>query len=228
MKKLLTIALTLLMFLSVNALAQEESSIGGINYNDLEKYIALAKQNFPKKKMFEQRVKNSKTAIPLAQLSYLDIFSASYFYRPGERSVLDPINPYNVNGIQFGVSTSLGTLLSRPFQVKRAKGEYKIAQLEDEEYTTTLTMEVKRRYYDYILMLAQLKMNTKNAQDNRSIFENSKTKFEKGEITLDVYNQSRVAQSGADLGQIQAEIAYLKAKDLLEEVIGGKLSDVKN
>lgn len=227
MKKLLNTVLALLMFSSMSAVAQESIN-PEIKYADLEKYIALAKENFPKKKMFEQRVKNSKTAIPLAQLSYLDIINASYFYRPGDRSVIDPINPYNVNGIQFGISVSLGSLLSKPFQVKRAKGEYKIAQLEDEEYTTTLTMEVKRRYYDYILMVEQLKMNTKNAQDNRSIFESFKTKFEKGEITLDAYNQSRVTQSGTDLGKIQAEIAYLKAKDLLEEIIGVKLEEVKN
>ncbi|MBB5436386.1 outer membrane protein TolC [Pedobacter sp. AK017] len=226
MKTLLKIALFSSMFIAFGASAQQ-SVIGEINYNDLENYISLAKKNFPRKKMFEERVKLSKVGVTTSQLSYLDIFNASYYYRPSDRRVIDPINPYNVNGVQFGVNISLGSFLSKPFDVKRSKGEYKISQLEDEEYNTTLTMEVKRRYYDYILMLKQLKINTQSAQDNKSVTESLKNKFEKGEITLDAYNQSRIAQSGTDLSQIQAEVNYLKAKDLLEEMIGVKLSDVK-
>lgn len=226
MKKLFNITFFALLLTSFNVFSQE-SVISGINYNDLDKYIELAKQNFPKRKMFEERVKISKTGITTAQLSYLDLLNVSYFYRPNDRNVIDPINPYNVNGVQFGISVSLGSLLSKPFEIKRARSEYRIAKLEDEEYNTTLTMEVKRRYYDYILMMGQLKLTTQNAQDNKGVAESLRNKFEKGEITLEAYNQSRVAQSSSDSALIQAEVNYLKAKDLLEEVIGTKLSDVK-
>lgn len=226
MKKLLNMVLASLMLLSVDALAQE-SVIPQINQTDIEKYISLAKQNNHRKKTFEERSIGVKTAIPIAQLSYLDIFSASYFYRPQDRQVLDPINPYNVNGFQFGINVSLGSLLSKPFMVKRAKSEYKVAKLESEEYNAQLETQVKARYYDYILQLNQLKIFTQSAQDSKSVSQGLKNKFEKGEITLDNYNQSRIAQSAADISQIQAEINYLKAKDLLEEMIGVKLSDVK-
>jgi outer membrane protein TolC len=226
MKKLLNIILVSLMLLTTDATAQE-SIIPEINYSDLEKYITLAKKNYTRKKIFETRKEVVKTGIPIAQVSYLDIFNASYFFRPENNSVLDPVNPYNVNGLQFGINVNLGSFLQKPFQVKRAKAEYKIAELEEQEYNEQLTMEVKRRYYDYILMSKQLKINTQNAQDNKSVSETQKNKFEKGEITLDAFNQSRLAQSGASAGQIQAEINYLKTKDLLEEIIGVKLSEVK-
>lgn len=226
MKKLLNIVLASLMFLSVDAIAQE-SIISEIKYADLEKYISLAKQNYPRKKIFDTRKESIKTQVPIAQLAYLDIFTASYFYRPDQQSVIDPVNPYNVNGFQFGINVNLGTLLQKPFMVKRAKAEYRIAQYEAEEYDTQLTMEVKRRYYDYIQQINQLKIYTQSAQENKEVTDGLRSKFEKGEITLDVYSQSRINRSAASTSRIQAEINYLKAKDSLEEIIGQKLSEVK-
>jgi outer membrane protein TolC len=226
MKKLLKITLILLFFTSVNTFAQE-SIIGEINYKDLEKYISLARENYPRKKIFEAKKEEVKTQIPVAQLSYLDMFNANYFYRPQGKQVLDPVNPYNVNGFQFGINLNLGSLLQKPFQVKRAKSEYKIAKLEAEEYDNQLVLEVKKRYYDYIQQLSQLKINTLSAQDNKGVADILRNKFEKGEITVDAYNQSRIAQSVAATAKIQSEINYLKAKDLLEEIIGTKLADIK-
>ena len=52
-------------------------------------------------------------------------------------------------------------------------------------------------------------------------------KFEKGEITLQAYNSSRISASGADSSRIQAEIEFLKAKNALEDIIGKKLDQVK-
>jgi outer membrane protein TolC len=226
MKKLLIIVLTSLMYLSIDVAAQE-SIIPEIKYADLEKYISLAKQNYPRKKIFETRKEVLKTAIPIANLAYLDMFSASYFYRPEKQSVLDPVNPYSVNGFQFGLNFNLGSFLQKPFMVKRAKAEFKIAQLEDEEYNTQLEMEVKRRYYDYIQLINQLKISTQNAQDSKEVNQGVRRRFEKGEVTLDLYSQSRINQSAASTSKIEAEIAYLKAKDSLEEIIGQKLSDIK-
>jgi outer membrane protein TolC len=226
MKKLLKIVLIFLMFTSIRTYAQE-SIIPEIKYADLEKYISLAKQNYPRKKIFEERKIVAKTGIPMAQLSYLDIFNASYFYRPQDKSVLDPINPYNVNGFQFGININLGNVLQKPFMVKKAKSDYKIAQLEAEEYNAQIEREVKERYYDYILQLNQLKIYTLSAQDNKTVTDGLRNKFEKGEITLDAYSQARINQSAASTARIQAEVTYLKAKDSLEEIIGQKLSDVK-
>jgi outer membrane protein TolC len=226
MKKLLIIVLTLMSSLTIEAVAQE-SIIPEIKYADLDKYIALAKQNYPRRKIFETRQEVLKTAIPMANFSYLDMFSASYFYRPEKRAVIDPLNPYNVNGFQFSVNFNLGNFLQKPYMVKRAKAEYKISQLEAEEYDTQLEMEVKTRYYDYIQLVNQLKIATQSAQDSKEVSDGVRRRFEKGEVTLDVYSQSRINQSAASTARIEAEIAYLKAKDALEEIIGEKLSEVK-
>ena len=226
MKKLVNIIVASLMFLSVDVVAQE-SIIPEINYADIEKYITLAKKNYPRRKILEAQKESIKTGIPMAQVSYLDMFNANYFYRPEDKSVLDPINPYNVNGFQFSINFDLGNFLQKPFLVKKAKAEYKVAQLEAEEYNMQLEREVKTRYYDYIQQVSQLKINTQSAQDNKGVAENLRNKFERGEITIDAYNQSRVAVSASSSAKIQVEIAYLKAKDALEEIIGEKLAGVK-
>ncbi|MDN3585408.1 TolC family protein [Pedobacter aquatilis] len=223
MKTLKKITLAFLIFFSINAAAQE-TIIPEIKYADLEKYIELAKQNYPRRKMAEERRIGAQTGVTIASLSYLDLFNASYFYRPQDRVVLDPLNPY---GIQFGINLNLGNFLTKPFTVKKAKSDYRIALLEQKEYDIQLGMEVKRRYYDYIQTISLLKINTQMASDNKGVAETLRSKFEKGEITLDAYNQSRIIQFSSYQAKITSETTYLKAKDSLEEIIGVKLSDVK-
>lgn len=226
MKKLLNIVVVSLMFLSVNAYAQE-SIIGEIKYADLERYIALAKQNYPKTKAFNETISKAKNELPITALSYLDIFNASYFYRPEDKSVLDPINPYNVNGFQFGINVNLGNFLQKPFNARKAKSDLKIAQYQAKEYELALEVEVKKRYYNYIQQISQLKIYTVSMQDNKNTADNLRRKFEKGEISLDTYNQSRINLTSATTSKIQTEVNFLSAKDSLEEIIGMKLSDVK-
>jgi outer membrane protein TolC len=216
----------LLAFFTVKSYAQE-TIISDINQADLEKYIQLAKQNVPKRKILMAKNESLKAAIPQASLSYLDLFSASYFYRPSDKLAISPTNPYIVNGIQYGISLNLGSFLQKPFAVKKAKQDYKVAQLEEQDYDIQLALEVKKRYYDYIQTLAMLKINSQSAIDSKGVAESLRYKFEKAEITLDTYNQSRVAQTTSLTAKIQSEVAYLRAKDLLEEMIGQKISDVK-
>lgn len=226
MKNLFKMALIALMFISLDTYAQE-SIIGDIKYADLEKYIALAKQNYPRRKALNETVTKAKAELPITALSYLDIFNASYFYRPEKKSVIDPINPYNVNGFQFGINVNLGAFLQKPFTAKKAKSDLKIAQYQADEYELALAVEVKRRYYTYIQQISQLKIYTQSVQDNKNVADNQLYKFEKGEITLDTYNQSRINLTNANTSKIQAEVNLLNAKDSLEEIIGVKLSEVK-
>jgi len=226
MKTIKKIALGLLVFFSINAAAQE-TIIPDIKYADLEKYIELAKRNFPRSKANLLRVENVKTDVTIANLSYLDMFNASYFIRPKDRQVIDPVNPYNVNGIQFGIGVNLAGLLTKPFTVKKAKNDYRLALLEQQDFDIQLVNEVKAKYYDYIQSLNLLKISSQMAQDNKGVAESLRTRFEKSEITLDMYNQSRINQFSSFQAKIQAETNFLKARDLLEQIIGMKLTEVK-
>ncbi|ETZ22599.1 TolC family protein [Pedobacter sp. V48] len=226
MKNLSKFILAILMFISFDSFSQE-SIIGEIKYSDLEKYIDLAIQNYPKVKIGDVNIQKAKADVTSSGLSYLDIFNASYFYRPQEKTALDPINPYSVNGFQFSVNVNIGNLLQKPFVAKKAKADYKIAQLQAEDFRLTLRTEVKKRYYAYIQQINQLKIYTQSVQDNKNVADNLKYKFEKGEIPLDTYNQSRINLTSANTAKIQTEVDLLSAKDALEEIIGMKLSEVK-
>lgn len=237
MKKTYTLIAIFLCLLSLKSSAQE-SIIGEINYGLLEKYIQTAKEYYPRRKIFESQRETSKVGVTLAKINYLDIFSASYFYRPnGEATSTSstavlPGQTGNTNlivgnGIQYGISVNLASFISKPFLVKRAKSEYKVAQLQSADYEITLVSEVKRRYYTYVQMLAELKIKTQTAQENKTVADNARRRFEKGEIALDAYNSSRIQLSDSNTNQIQTEVNYLTAKDALEEMLGKKLSEIQ-
>ena len=121
----------------------------------------------------------------------------------------------------------MGSFLQKPYLVKKAKADYKVAQLQSQDFDLFLENEVKRRYYNYLMTASQLKIRTETAQDNKNISETTRHKFEKGELSLDVYNASRILVSSSNNDKIQYEVNYLVAKDALEEIIGQKLTDVK-
>lgn len=203
----------------------QESIVAQINYNQLEKYIEAAQKNYPRKQIMAQNTEAARNNVPMARVSYLDIFNGSYIYRPDEATAINVLNPYVVNGFQFGVSLNLGNFLQKPFEVKKAKAELKVAQLEEKEYESILANEVKTRYYNYIYQLNELKLKTQSAQDNKTVSDDLRYKFEKGEITLQGYNQARVNANDSNSDKIQAELEFLKAKDALEQIIGKKLEE---
>lgn len=226
MRKLIFATLLITIFAGGSGFAQE-TIIDDLNYATLEKYVQLAKDNFPRKKIFDNGVEQAKASVSMSTLSYLDIFNASYFYRPDDKQSINLENPYSVNGFQFSVNVNLGTFLQKPAMAKRARSELKVAELEAKEYDLAIAIEVKKRYYNYIRLLKNLKIKTQTTQDNRSVAENLRRRFEKGEIQLEQYNLSRVRASDADSEKIQAEMDFLVAKDALEEIIGQKLADSK-
>lgn len=226
-KTLLTVFLMPLMFTSLLVSAQE-SVIDDINYTQLEQFIEMAKTNYPKAKILDLMEKKAKDLAPIEAIGYLDMFNASYYYRPGEKKTINPENPYSINGFQFGIYMSLGTLIERPYRIKHAKIDYEIAKLENHDYERLLITEVKNRYYQYVFQLKELKLKTQNAQDAKGISDNVALRFERGEIELDLYNTSKSVFNEANSSKMQAEVAYLVAKDQLEEMIGKKLTELDN
>lgn len=230
MKKNYALILILIGFFSLKSSAQE-SIIGDINYNKLDQYIQAAKEYYPRRKVFEQQRIGAKVNVTTTTISYLDLFSANYFYRPNDKQALsapgNTTNPYIVNGIQYGITLNLANFLQKPFLVKKAKAELKVAELQAQDYDITLVSEVKKRYYLYVQMQTELKIRTQTAQENRGVADNARNRFEKGEISIDQYNASRVIFADSNTNKIATEVNYLNAKDALEEIIGKKLSDFK-
>src|SRR5690554_2351868 len=227
MKKSILVLILISTILAPNVKAQE-TVMDEINYNQLEKFIQMAKDYYPQRKILVEGEKQAKNDLTMANLSYLDLFNANYYYRPQERQALDITNPYITNGFQFGISINLGSYLQKPFETKNAKSDLAIAKLEQQVFDNQLEKEVKNRYYNYILQLKELKLKTVVAQEASGTLQDLTNRFERGEITLEGYNNARVALSEAGSVKIQTEVDYLRAKDDLEEIIGIKLADAIN
>ena len=220
------ICLLICLSLSVSLKAQE-SIFGEIKLEDLEHLIELAKENFPQRKIMENNVSTAKSSLAANRISYLDVLNVNYFYRPGERSAVNPDNPYVVNGIQFGVSLSPGMLLQKPFQVRQAKNAYENMKLERDAYDVTLANEVKSRYYDYILSLNEISMYRQSSQDAQGRLEDAKLRFERGEIDNLEYDAARQEVLNANATLKQTEVIFLKNKDALEQLIGVDISSIR-
>ncbi len=209
-------------------ISAQESMIPEVNYAYLERLITAAKENYPKIKNLEQKIGGAKAGVSAASVAWLDPFSFNYYYRPDGNQGGDPNNINTLlNGPQFGVSLNLGSVLTKPFNVKKAKTDLNIAREESKEYALSIEAEVKARYYTYIQQLTSLKVISKNALDLTSLNTQIKTKFERGEESLLAYNQAIAQLGSVYIQKVQTEGSVLIAKSSLEELLGKKLEEIK-
>ena len=219
----------ILIFLSVfgvHANAQDDI-MSQINTPLLQKYVDLAKEYYPKRKMYKASELSARAKIGVAKAGYLESLNVSYFYRPDNAAIVDASNPYSINGFQFGVYFNLGLFFRTPSLVKQAREEYNSAGFLTKEYDILLETEVKQRYYEYLQGLIDLKVKNQAYIDNKTASDGLRFKFEKGEVSLDVYTKAKALTSGASSEKLTSELNMLRAKSSLEALIGKKLEEVK-
>ncbi|RZL62209.1 MAG: hypothetical protein EOO93_09885 [Pedobacter sp.] len=218
----------LLLLLAINVQLRAQDDIASlINPPLLQKYIDLAKEYYPKRKMYKASELSAKAKIGTAKAGYLESLNASYFYRPSNGTILDVNNPYSINGFQFGVNLNLGLFFRTPSLVRQAREEYNSASYLTKEYDILLEVDVKERYFEYLQWLSDLKVKNQAYIDNKAASDGLRYKFEKGEVSLDVYTKAKSLTSTANSEKLMAEVNMLKARSLLEALIGKKMEDVK-
>ncbi|MFT3904327.1 MAG: TolC family protein [Niabella sp.] len=216
------------------SLFAQESIIADLDNKVLDKYIALARQNFPTKKAADAKLERAQTAVNMAKLTWLDLFNVGYYYQP-QKSKTNIDGGVGINqqgqiitqGFMTGVTVNIGNLFSKPSVVKAAKADYVVAKAEFDQADILLVNEVKARYYDYLLAKRTLEIRSLASQSYKGIIGDTKAKYERAEIAIDVYTQSRNAATEADAAALTAEVGFLKAKNALEDIIGVKLETVK-
>jgi outer membrane protein TolC len=221
------LSLICLSFLIIHTSWAQESMLSDVSYPYLEKLIDIAKKNYPEVKVKERLTAIAKNNITKTDVNWLDAFNFSYFYRPADKNVVNPVDPYIFNGYQLGVNINLGTLLAKPFATKEAKEQYQVAQFQQQEYNLSIEAEVKKRYFTYLEQISLLKLRTKSTADANDVVKQMKYKFEKGEAKFDEYNSALIIATDQNQYKIQAEGGVFMAKASLEEIIGDKLENVK-
>jgi outer membrane protein TolC len=215
-------------FLLVTKGYSQETIIPELSTNYVEKLIDTAVANYPKVKAYQYHINIAKNAISKSKLSLLESVTLSYVYQPGQTTI-NPVSPSTsyFQGFQAGVFLNVGTLLERPYVTTQAKQELLIAKTEQLDYLSTLATEVKKRYYTYVLRLAELKLQTTAVQTSATALKDIKYKFEKGEESFDSYNKLQTDFTNHQTSKIEAEANLYLAKADLEELLGTKLENVK-
>jgi outer membrane protein TolC len=223
----------MLFIISLEGFSQE-SMMSDVDDAFLNKCVNLAMVNYPKRKVGDATVEKSKAQIAAATMSLFDILNAGYFYSPQRNQGLIYIpggsggtNNVVLSGFQFGVTVNLGNFLAKPANIKAAKADYKIAQAQNDDYKIELRNIVKSNYYDFIAAKKQLEIKSLAAKDFKSILTNAQSQFQNGTITLDIYTAAKSSSVSADVEVLEAEVAYLKSKNILESVIGTSIENVK-
>jgi outer membrane protein TolC len=207
--------------------AQEATLLTEVSPAYLDKLITLAKTNYPRVKINQNRIDIAKTAISRAKISWFDAVTVSYVYQPQNFTFnyAQPETSY-FNGFQAGLFLNIGNLLQKPSLIKQAKLEYEVAGNERDEYFLTITAEVKKRYYTYVLRIAELKIHSKLVQDAETAVKDVRNRFQKGEETYDNYNKAQMTLSDHMSAKILTESNLFIAKSQLEEMIGQSLESV--
>lgn len=214
-----------LLFFGFQSTHAQESLTKDISYTYLEKLIQVCKANYPKMKMYDDRLTIAEYGVKRAKKSYFDIFSFSYLYSPTNNTAT--LSSQMFGGYQFGFFANIGSFLQKPIQVKQAKGEYLVAEHDKQAFELNMEAEVKKRYFTYVQKVAVLRIRSGAVLDVESLLTNVKHKFETGEETLENYNKVLLMQSDHHQNIINAESDVLIAKSSLEELLGKKLEDIQ-
>ena len=203
----------------------QETMLTEVSYTYLDTLIKIAKQNYPKIKVFDKKVTIAEKNVGRTRVSWLDAINVSYLYNPN--NTFNVARPTFFSGFQTGITLNVGLLLQKPYLIKIAKNELDISRYEREEYNLNIEALVKERYFLYIQHQTILKARMQNAQDAESILKAARYRFEKGEETLQNFNIALMALSTQNQGKIEAEAQLLIAKAYLEEIIGKKLENMQ-
>ncbi|GAB3918968.1 TolC family protein [Mucilaginibacter boryungensis] len=235
-KILLIITFLSALFISGNLYAQTappaapytatpDSFVPDISYPFLQKLIDTAKKYYPEVRLRQKQVNIANTSYHQAQLSWFDIITPSYLYNPSQSTNL--ITPIAANSYQLAVTVNLGSLISKPFIIHNAKQAVDVALYQQQEYMLTLEATVKKLYFTYLGLQADLRLRSKAEQDAGVNVNLMKYKFTKGEAILKDYNDAMMIQYTQVSYRIQGELAVFNAKVNLEEIVGKKLEDIK-
>ncbi len=117
--------------------------------------------------------------------------------------------------------------MQKPAAVRAAKRELDISKLDQEEYDLNIEATVKQRYFTYVAQQTMLGLKVKGLESAERATKEIQYKFEKGEVTFEVYNRSETFYASTVQDKIRSEAEFLIAKSVLEEIIGAKLETIQ-
>ncbi len=226
MVKIKLVLISVFLFGMFEAIGQE-SMMPNVSYPFLEKLIDSAKARYPRMRKMNHKIDIARYDVQLAKMGWFDGLTLSYLYNPSTNTTNTGTTPTTLVGYQTGIFVNIGQILEKAPAVRKAKTSLAIAHDEMDEYNLNIEQIVKERYFTYVTKLEVLNLRTKNAQDAETDMKQTRRRYEKGEETFDNYSKMLVITSVANQNKVESEGIVLIAKANLEEIINGKLEDIK-
>ena len=198
-------------------------SIANIDY--IEKLIALAWENYPKNKSFENKRVEASENIKQARNSWMNNLNLFTSFNSFNNTQTQNFNI--VPNLGMGLSLNVGSLYSLHGKVKIAKEELKIADNEANAQKLYIRSEVIARYNSMQLHMDLLKFQTEAAEEMRMTVAMIKAKFQKGEISIEEYNKAFAAFTVTMERAITSESTFRTSKAYLEELLGIHLEQIQ-
>ncbi len=126
----------------------------------------------------------------------------------------------------IGIRMPLGIFVEAPKNIKIAKEDYKISQLNLNQLKLTLRAEILRRYHNYQSAKTLLKIDSEAENDAYNSYLLIEQQFEKGEVNVSQFMQTSKIYNDQRAKRTVSEANYAITVIELEELIGVKLSDV--
>ncbi len=203
----------------------QESMIPDVSYLFLERVLATAKENYPILKQYKIQEEIGELRVAHQKLDWLTPVNFSYVSQPN--NTINFIDPRFFTGYQLGININLGDILQKPNNVKTVKKELELTQRMTDQYNNNLELEVKKRYFTYIQQLNNVKLYTKSLQDAQGLLNDLKVRYERGEVTFQLYSEGLISFSTISQSKIESEAGLLIGKAALEELTVTKLEDIK-
>ncbi len=196
-----------------------------------EKLVQLAWRNYPENEVLRREVSIAGYNVKQSNASWLEniritgnINQFNIDKRADEmsdyRSTFYPL--YN-----FGVSITLGTFFTTPYEIRKRREEQVIAQANVNTQKLMIRNNVLRLYNGYIMMEKVYKLQSQTLLDTETAHKLAEQQFRRGEITFETYSISLKSYNDAMMLQLQSERDFRNAKLDLEQWIGMRLEDVR-
>lgn len=219
-KALLGILLPLVMLFiyKTEAVAQIESAE---EYEFVMKLRELAIENYPGFKWHDMEIAHHNARMRTARMDFFDAFTFSYNFYGFDRR--QDVALY----AGFGFSVNLGRFFSTRPRVREAYYLRERAKADKERDRMRIAMELFDRYAAYRHALEYTKLTTEAFENSRQTLHFFKTQFEAGEISL--LDLQMRADGYTENGKIfiDAKSDLIRAKLMLEELIGRRLEEVE-
>jgi outer membrane protein TolC len=205
---------------------------GVSNASFAEKLVQLAWKNNPVREIQTSNKSIAESNIKVAKLKWLDIFTISGNLNEFTINSSTSNDPTQFNLGQFyprynlGATINLSTFFSTPYQVKKSKQMYTIANAEINAEKLNIRSAVLQSYNELQAREKIFRLYSQAKLDAINSHNLVEQRFKQGEVLFESYMTSSNNVNQSRVRELESETQYLNAKVTLEALIGVKLEEV--